>query len=164
VIGDMRAEIFYAQIYLDHDRYVIDSRPSDAIALAMGAQAPIFVSGTVFKASAQTAAVAPPKFASRDGITVQDLTAPIASYFGVAPSSGVLVADLAPSVANTLRRGDIITRIDGRAVTNPAGFKQQGTAAAGTPFDLVILRSGHALNVKFNPGETRLPSASALDH
>ena len=36
VIADMRNEIYYATIYIDGGRYTIDSRPSDAIALAMG--------------------------------------------------------------------------------------------------------------------------------
>jgi hypothetical protein len=30
--------------------------------------------------------------------------------------------------------------------------------------DLVIVRGGHVLNVKFSPGETRVPSVSALNH
>lgn len=164
VIGNMRDEVFYAQIYLDHDRYVVDSRPSDAIALAMGTRAPIFVSGTIFKASAQTVEAAPPQFASRDGITVQDLNAPIANYFGVAPSSGVLVADLTPPAANMLRRGDIITRIDGRPVPNPSVFKQQGDVTSGAPLKLVLLRNGHALTVTLNAETTHLPPASSSNH
>src|SRR5579872_1647509 len=43
VIGDVRDEVYYAKVYLDHGRYILDSRPSDAIALAIGADAPIFV-------------------------------------------------------------------------------------------------------------------------
>jgi uncharacterized protein len=165
VIGDMRDEVFYAQIYLDHDRYVVDSRPSDAIALAMGAQAPIFVNGTIFTASAQMVEAAPPQFASRDGVTVQDLNRAIASYFGVAPASGVLIADLAPSAAvNALRRGDIITQVDGRPVPNPSSFKEQGAAPPGVPLKLAVLRNGRALTVTLTPDATvPLPPASAIN-
>jgi bifunctional DNase/RNase len=34
VIGEMHDEIYFAKIYMDKGRYAIDSRPSDAIALA----------------------------------------------------------------------------------------------------------------------------------
>ncbi len=45
VISDLRDETFYAVIYLDADGepVEVDARPSDAIALAVRAEAPIFV-------------------------------------------------------------------------------------------------------------------------
>ena len=154
VIGNMRDQVFYAQIYLDHDRYVVDSRPSDAIALAMGTQVPIYIDGQIFDASAQTLDSAPPQFAAVDGVTVQDLTPTIASYFGVAPSSGVLVADITPPAASALKRGDIITQLDGRPVTNPAAFKEQGNRSTGLPLKLALLRDGHSMTVALNPAVT----------
>jgi bifunctional DNase/RNase len=163
VIGNMRDEVFYAQIYLDHDRYIVDSRPSDAIALAMGAQAPIFVSGAIFMASAQAVQAAPPQFASRDGITVQDLNPALAIYFGVVPASGVLVADLAPSATNALQRGDIITQVDGRSVPNPASFQRESVTRPGSPLKLAVLRNGHVLAVTLSPSEAQLPSASPIN-
>jgi uncharacterized protein len=151
LISDMRDEVFFARIYLDHDRYVVDSRPSDAIALAIGTRAPIFVSGSIFGTSAQMVEAPPPQFASREGIIVQDLNPAIAGYFGVAPSSGVLVADLAPSAGRSLRRGDIITQVDGRPVSNPSVFKQQGETAPGAPMALTLLRDGHPMIVTYTP-------------
>jgi uncharacterized protein len=151
VIGDMRNQVYYAQIYLDHDRYVVDSRPSDAIALAMGAQVPIYINGRIFDSSAETVDASPPQFASLDGITVQDLTPAIAAYFGVAPSSGVLVADLAPPVARALKRGDIITQIDGRPVHDPAAFKGQADKIAGMPLKLALLRDGQPITIALDP-------------
>ncbi|HEX4210431.1 MAG TPA: bifunctional nuclease domain-containing protein [Candidatus Binataceae bacterium] len=159
VIGDMRDQVFYAQIYLDHDHLVVDSRPSDAIALAMGAQVPIYISGAIFNNSAQALEAAPPQFAARDGITVQDLTPAIASYFGVTPSSGVLVADLAPG-ASALERGDIITQVDGRPVASPAAFKGQGEERRRAPLKLVLLRDGRPLKIVLDPTVTRLPHVS----
>lgn len=154
VIGDMHDQIFYAQIYLDHDRYVVDSRPSDAIALAMGTQVPIYINGEIFHASAQTLDSAPPQFAAFDGIKVQDLTPAIASYFGVAPSSGVLVADIATPAPSAVKRGDIITQLDGRPVPNPAAFKEQGDRSIGAQLRLALLRDGHAMTVGLNPAVT----------
>ncbi|MFQ5577116.1 MAG: bifunctional nuclease family protein [Anaerolineae bacterium] len=49
IINDLRNDIFYAQIILDVNgkSYEIDSRPSDALALAVRASAKIFVNDTV---------------------------------------------------------------------------------------------------------------------
>lgn len=49
VISDLREEVFYASIRLTSDKgnFEVDARPSDAIALALRAEAPIFVSDEV---------------------------------------------------------------------------------------------------------------------
>jgi uncharacterized protein len=49
VVSDLRDNTFYALIYVDtaSDTVAIDARPSDAIALALRAQAPIFVEEAV---------------------------------------------------------------------------------------------------------------------
>src|SRR6202167_4666783 len=49
VIEDMREEIYYATIYMDGGRYSIDSRPSDAIALAMNMNVPMYVNDKLFE-------------------------------------------------------------------------------------------------------------------
>ncbi len=50
VIDDLFRDIYYAKIFLqlDGEEVVIDSRPSDAIALAVRFQVPIFVQSKVF--------------------------------------------------------------------------------------------------------------------
>jgi len=49
VITDLKENTFYAEIHLAHQggKVKVDSRPSDAIALALRAEAPIFVSEEV---------------------------------------------------------------------------------------------------------------------
>ncbi|HEY3381408.1 MAG TPA: bifunctional nuclease family protein [Vicinamibacterales bacterium] len=49
VVSDLRDNTFYALIYVQNgsDTVAIDARPSDAIALALRTQAPIFVEETV---------------------------------------------------------------------------------------------------------------------
>ncbi|MGB9835167.1 MAG: bifunctional nuclease family protein [Candidatus Saccharicenans sp.] len=51
VVNDVRDNTFYAIIYLSQNEisYQIDSRPSDAIALALRVQAPIYVNEEVLK-------------------------------------------------------------------------------------------------------------------
>lgn len=58
VINDMRDNTFFAQLYLkkpnpksEDDFLILDSRPSDAIALALRAEVPIFVSENVMSSS-----------------------------------------------------------------------------------------------------------------
>jgi bifunctional DNase/RNase len=52
-VNDLCDNTFYARIYLKNDgrEYVIDSRPSDAIALALRVSAPIFVDKKVIEKS-----------------------------------------------------------------------------------------------------------------
>jgi bifunctional DNase/RNase len=52
-ITDLRDNTFYALIHLDHDgsMLTIDSRPSDAIALALRTESPIFVDEKVLEKS-----------------------------------------------------------------------------------------------------------------
>ena len=54
VINDLKDNTFFANIFLDRngDDLCIDSRPSDAMALALRAEAPIFVEKAVLEKSA----------------------------------------------------------------------------------------------------------------
>jgi hypothetical protein len=51
VINDLRDHTFYAVLHIDMDgeKIEVDSRPSDAIALGTGVEAPIFVDEQVFE-------------------------------------------------------------------------------------------------------------------
>lgn len=52
-VTDLREDTFYARIYLkrDTEEYSIDSRPSDAIAIALRTDSPIFVNEEVLEKS-----------------------------------------------------------------------------------------------------------------
>jgi len=56
IINDLHNEVFYAQIILDVNghRMEIDSRPSDALALAVRAKVPIYINETVMDKAAIT--------------------------------------------------------------------------------------------------------------
>jgi bifunctional DNase/RNase len=62
VVNDLRDNTFYAQLHLlvDDAPVVVDARPSDAIALALRARAPIFAEDTVI-ANAKSVDVTPDK-------------------------------------------------------------------------------------------------------
>ncbi len=55
VINDLRENTFYANLYLnvDGEELIVDSRPSDAIALAVRVKAPIFITKSVVEATKQ---------------------------------------------------------------------------------------------------------------
>jgi bifunctional DNase/RNase len=56
LVNDLRDDTFYARVVLDSNgrRLEVDSRPSDAIALAVRANAPIFVDESVMEKAAIT--------------------------------------------------------------------------------------------------------------
>src|SRR5688572_21096180 len=56
IINELRNDVFYARIVLEYNgrRIEIDSRPSDAIALAVRVHVPIFVEDTVMERAANT--------------------------------------------------------------------------------------------------------------
>ena len=59
VVSELKDDTFYAVIWLDRDGDLIsvDSRPSDALALALRLDCPIYVEETVLKSSKQAASV-----------------------------------------------------------------------------------------------------------
>src|SRR5580698_6996509 len=60
VVSDLREDTFYAVIWLERNGELIsvDSRPSDALALALRHDCPIYVDDSVLKSSKATSAVA----------------------------------------------------------------------------------------------------------
>src|ERR1043166_6373454 len=59
VVSELKDDTFYALIWLDHEGQLIsvDSRPSDALALALRLDCPIYVEDAVLKSSKATTAV-----------------------------------------------------------------------------------------------------------
>lgn len=145
VIADLRDDIYYAEIYLDDGRYKIDSRPSDAIALAMNTDAPIYVVARLFEKPApqEPPPGKLPATTEALGLTVQELTPPLASYFKLAPASGLLVADSSgPAAAAGLRRGDVVTLVGGEQVTTLDSFNRSIAKLEPTgPITLTIRRN-----------------------
>jgi bifunctional DNase/RNase len=161
VIGDMRDEVYYAKVYLDRGRYILDSRPSDAIALAIGANAPIFVADKLLQAATMETMSPPINIVKGLGMTMQELTPELAQYFGVGVNSGVLVADIGNDAQKTgLRRGDIVTQIDGRPITTLDQFSHAAVAAVSGGDSKVTLTIRRGNTVRLLTLNTRQMSAS----
>jgi bifunctional DNase/RNase len=71
LVNDLHDDTFYARVVMDRDgeRIELDSRPSDAIALAARAQAPIFVSESVM----ERAGVVPDEEIDLDEMTPEEI-------------------------------------------------------------------------------------------
>jgi bifunctional DNase/RNase len=158
VINDVRDQVYYAKIYLNRGKYSIDSRPSDAIALAMGANAPIYVADKLFEVSnLPGGGVTAAGTASGLGVTVQELSPELALYFQVQPGSGLLVADVAETAAKSgLTRGDIVTEVESQPVRSLADFKQRITQVKQNSSVTLTVRRGSEMRAI-----TITPQASA---
>jgi len=161
VIADMRDEIYYATIYMDGGRYSIDSRPSDAIALAMGMNAPIYVNNKLFASAPALGLGASgkiPDTARALGLTVEQLTPDLASYFGQTGGRGVLVSGVSSSAMKAgVARGDIVIKVGDREVKALDDFSRQAAQ----------LKRGGAVTLTLNRGGSNrtvtLESSSAAD-
>jgi len=143
VIGDLRKETYYAVIYLDRGRYQVDSRPSDAIALALGINAPIFVATRLFE-SPPADALGPrtPELRRGLGLEVQELTPQLAGALGEQPHSGVLVSEVNAASAG-VQRGDVITAVGGSPVRTLGDFAQAvASLKPGDSVGLTLKRDG----------------------
>jgi bifunctional DNase/RNase len=128
-ITALQEQTFFATLVLESNGrdLEIDSRPSDAIALALRAHCPILVSRALVESGAAMtlpARAPPPGVAKLWGATVQDLAPEVAESLGLGGATGVLVSDVeADGAATTLRRGDVIVRVDDVDVADVAALR-----------------------------------------
>ena len=131
-ITELRDSTYFAVITVRRGRrrIPIDSRPSDAIAVALRTGAPIYATPEVLRQSVQ---LDDPALRREEGVTrilgmhVQDLTAELGELFSARPGQGVLVAHVehgSPASAYGFRRGDVIVRVDGKRVRNTQELKE----------------------------------------
>ncbi len=152
IVSGLENNTYFAQIHLLFtDRPVeIDSRPSDAIALALRFDRPIFVAQDVFAASGQRLPVPlQPISTTVMGVEVQNLTAELAEYFQLPTADGVLVTNAAQS-RGTLQRGDVILALEGKLIRNITDFRKK-TRQENQPVRLLVRRFGQDIGVILTP-------------
>jgi bifunctional DNase/RNase len=130
LINKVKGDIIYAILYLklEGSEIQIDSRPSDAIALALRAGAPIFVAKEVVKAVGVElgGSARENRVVVEQGLTVQKMTPLLSKYFGLESSEGVLVSDVkpgSPAEGAGLKTGDVIMEINGQKIRSLRGFE-----------------------------------------
>jgi bifunctional DNase/RNase len=158
MIADLRDNTFYAQIALQTGgaSLHIDARPSDAIALALRVQAPIYVAKTVFdRAPALELRGDEPTSITvlkRYGLTLQNLTASLATHFQLPTSDGVLVSDVeagSGAERDGVRRGDVIVAANQGKVVNLQAL--ESALSHGGDVSLLIVRGDKRLTVVLHP-------------
>ena len=156
-ITQVRDDIYFARIILDHDRFALDSRPSDAIALAMTVNAPIYVASELMHPVSATADAGAPIVATNFGVTVQQLTPDLASYFGIATRGGVVVADFNDEArAVGLQRGDILVAVNGQTIRSPDDFAR-APIAAGARIAMTVRRGKTTQTITIAPRSRLAP-------
>lgn len=155
VIQDLKDSTYYARIYLQAGRQAleVDSRPSDAIALAVRFHRPIFVATALMKGDTiiDLQREAPGGTTGKfSGVTVQNLTNELAEYFRLSLGQGVIVADVERDASEGLMRGDIVLEIEGATVTSVSDFESKMRALKrGKPAHLSIQRGSERIPVQF---------------
>jgi len=152
-ITDLREGVYYAEIALRQNgrTHRLDSRPSDAIALSLRVNAPIFAMPHLLKPFADLRdEEAPPMHteATGWGMKVQPLTDALADFFG--RTEGVLVADViekSPAAQSGIRAGDIILRVNKNEIRNLEAFLKATAQKEAERVEIGILRGEENLKV-----------------
>jgi serine protease Do len=91
------------------------------------------------------------------GVGIQDVSAPVAKTYGVPANQGAIISDVAPNSPAAkagLRRGDVITQLDGQPVTGANDLKLKvGEMKPGSAAHFKILRDGKPQDVTVTLGE-----------
>lgn len=155
-ITEIRNNTYFAVITLKvgNGELHIDARPSDAIAVALRAAAPIYAAPEVLKqrpASMGEMTTGKSTMRGTMGFHVQDLTPELAALLNSSDPGGVLVAHVElDSLASKLgfERGDVITRVDQRKIHN-TGELERVFVAEKRPkqLDFELQRKGRSITI-----------------
>jgi bifunctional DNase/RNase len=157
-VTDLREGTYYAELTLDSAGrpLKVDSRPSDAIALALRVGAPIFAEPgllTPFEGPSRPSVETHPLLGDL-GLQLQDLTQELARFFQAQGTDGVLVAEAAAGGAAALSgvsRGDIIRRIAGEpvnAVGEALAALQAARERGGRGVEVQVVRDGRRRDIR----------------
>lgn len=154
-INDLRNGTYFANLTLKlkGQEFQIDSRPSDAIAIALRMKAPIYAAAQVLAKAKDLPAPAKPSedFRKILGIHVQDLTPELASLFDLQVKQGVLVADVELGSAASeagIQRGDVILKVNDRSVQKVSDLESSfRTIKKPAQVKMEVLRKGKTTTV-----------------
>jgi predicted metalloprotease with PDZ domain len=146
-IVDLKDNTYYATLFLKLNQGLIevDSRPSDAIIIALKSKTPIFVSAKILDERG-VALTKKNDFGERYGIRIQELTPSLASHFNFKGQKGVLVSEVisgSPSEASGIKAGDIITKVNSKELGIVQEFEEIfDTAKVGSSLQILLFRDG----------------------
>jgi hypothetical protein len=153
-ITDLREGVYYADIALRQNgrAHRVDSRPSDAIALSLRVNAPIYAMPHLLKPIAdlpkeESEETPAPTAVTQWGMNVQPLTKSLSDFFG--RREGVLVADVienSPAWQSGLRAGDIVLRIEKQEIRNLETFLEATSRKDTNRVEIGVLRGDQNLS------------------
>jgi bifunctional DNase/RNase len=157
-ITDLRDNTYYAELFLqdgEGETHKIDSRPSDAIALALRTNAPIYAARGLMLPleNSPRSEVESHPVLSMLGLHLQELTEELARFFNAPGQRGVLVAESAsdgPSAHSGMHRGDIIECIGEepiRTVTEALSALRKAREE-GRSVEVQVVRNGRSHSLK----------------
>jgi uncharacterized protein len=132
----------------------IDSRPSDALALAIRTDAPIFVAEVLLADPPQFDFLAPEadeQVVRVLGVTVVNPTAALRERFGLGDRPGLVAVGVSGEAAERgLRRGDLIVTVNGVSPSEPMDFLN-AVLAAQDIVEIVYWRHGEEHRIELSP-------------
>ena len=130
VVTELRGNTYFGLVRLrvagEKKTRDVDSRPSDALALALRTGAPIRVARKVFAAVPDFEFIAPEgpnQVVQALGMTVVVATPSLRKEFGLGDRRGVIVTSAYGAARDKgMRRGDLIVEVNGKPIVEPAAF------------------------------------------
>ena len=162
LVNDLKEGTYYARIHLINGGKVleVDSRPSDAIALALRFHRPIFVERSLFDSSPSsqivehettTRTAAPLGSTKIFGLTVQGLTEALAAHFDLPDTQGVLVTEVEGKSGGVhLQRGDVIVAVGNEPVDGVEDLQQKLRRERGHVVSVRIRRDSEESDVSLS--------------
>ena len=160
VISDLKENTYYATLNLRAGRktWEVDSRPSDAVAMALKFGAPLFLS----RALVQKGVLVDLRSSSAQlpaermyGFVTKELSPDVARYFGFGKETGAIVTEITrdgPAERAGLQKGDILVRMDRRSVEKLEDV--QRTLGKKDPSDATridVYRNGKVVSLEIRP-------------
>jgi len=135
---------------------LVDTRPSDGLALAARTGAAISIAEKILRESPDYEFMAPQESDQVVRLSGLTLVAPTEQHqeeFGLPDRSGVLVTRATGVAARQgLKRGDLIVEVNGEALEAPVGFLEVlEETPVGEPLQLRIWREGEGQTLEFIP-------------
>lgn len=160
VISDLKENTYYATLNLRAGRktWEVDSRPSDAVAIALKFGAPLFLSRALVQKGVLVDLGSPSAKSPSEriyGFVTRELSPEVARYFGFGKEKGVIVTEIArdgPAERAGLRQGDILVRLDQESVEGLSDV--QSALGKKDPSDAMrvdVYRKGKVLSLKIRP-------------
>jgi bifunctional DNase/RNase len=169
VVTDLRNNTYFGMVRLKvaGERKIrdVDSRPSDALALAVRTGAPIRVAKKILAIAPEFDFIAPDgpnQVVQAMGMTVVLGTPSLRKQFKLGDLPGIVVTSAYGAARDKgLRRGDLITNVNGKTVEEPAEFFEAVRAAKlRAPVRVTYWRNGETKTIELpadlppaNPGK-----------